>query len=247
MSKPEITFDKGRHSYTVNGQKVPSVTTVLGMLDKPGVAYWTARVTAEGAWKLARRRGYMLPEEPEEFVRDLKRFGYDSRSQMDKAAARGTAVHEVLEGWIKEERIPVATEHPKHVAGYVRGLAKFLIERRPVFYESEVLVGSATHGYAGTRDTVCVLAGAEGRELLDLKTSKRIYPEYFLQVEAYELAGIECEEEPTDRRGVVRVTPTGEYEVRYSCALPKEWLAILAAYKARAALTERARKEERKR
>lgn len=246
MSKPVITFCEKPRGYTVNGTPVPSVTQVLGILDKPALVGWTAKITAEGAWKLARRKGYKMPDEPWQFIRDLKGMGYDHRSYSKDAAARGTIVHTCLEEWIKEGKIPVAGKVPKPAQGYVRGLAKFLIERQPEFLESETVVGSAVHGFAGTRDTVCILKDKQhGRTLIDLKTSKRVYPtSHFPQLRAYEIAGVECGEEPTDKQGILRVGADGTYEIVWSCATDEDFLAVLRCYKAQQALTARAKECE---
>jgi hypothetical protein len=238
-----VVFTEHPRGYEVDGVRVPSVTTALGIIDKPALVGWAARVTAEGAWRLARRKDYTIPDSSWNFIKDLKTYGYDHRSQTTGAADRGTAVHQVLEDWITEQRIPHAGSFPSSVRGYVRGLAKWLTEWHPSFLESEKVVGSAIHGFAGTRDTVCVLQDDKrGRVLLDLKTSKRIYPaSMFPQLIAYEIAGVECGEEPTQSQGIVRVGADGTYEVAWSCAEPEDFLSILRAYKSQQALIERAK------
>lgn len=169
----------------------------------------------------------------------LYRRGLSYRQRTSDAAERGTAIHKILEDWIDAQAIPIAANYPEEWRGYIRGLSKFLRECEPEFTESEIMVGSARYGFAGRRDTVgrCVKARGSltrpGRTLLDLKTSKAIYPtSMFAQLEGYDLGGIECGEDPTDHRAIVQVGEDGSYTVGYSTATHDDFLAYLAALRA---------------
>jgi hypothetical protein len=57
---------------------------------------------------------------------------------------------------------------------------------------------------------------------LDLKTSKGVYPEsHFRQLAAYERAGVECGEDPTDSQGIVRLASDGSYEIKWLQDMPE--------------------------
>jgi hypothetical protein len=61
---PGIDIDyheRPKRKYTLNGEQVPSVTTAIGIVDKPGLKYYAETETAEGARRLARMRGYRFP------------------------------------------------------------------------------------------------------------------------------------------------------------------------------------------
>jgi hypothetical protein len=49
-----------RH-YLVNGQEAVSVTTALGILNKPALLFYAERETADGMRRLAQRKGYQFP------------------------------------------------------------------------------------------------------------------------------------------------------------------------------------------
>lgn len=221
------------HAYTVNGDSVPSVTQVLGILDKPALMNWAARVTAEGAYRLIKRKGYELPSSARDFQDDMRRYGYDHRSQTKAAQERGVDVHTILQDWAESQRLPAISDYPHDRRGYIRGLARFLMEHQPRFVEAERLVASLKHGFAGRRDTVAIVEDLDGRRcLLDLKTSKGIYPSsMFRQLAAYELAGVECGEPPTDMQGIVRVGADGEYEIAWSDATAEDFLSVLRVWK----------------
>ena len=58
-----------------------------------------------------------------------------------------------------------------------------------------------------------IRARVSGRWLLDLKTSKGVYPSYKIQVAAYAQGLYECGYGLVDHAGIVRVTEDGRYEL----------------------------------
>src|ERR1017187_2600108 len=54
-------FTRPYRRYDLNGDKVPSVSQALGILNKPALLYYAERVTAEGVRTLARYKGYRFP------------------------------------------------------------------------------------------------------------------------------------------------------------------------------------------
>jgi hypothetical protein len=233
--------------------EVPSVTTVLGVLEKPALVWWGMKVGVSGMVELARQGEVDLTanmlrhhtadtaaELADEFVDLLTEHRLTVNHVKDKAADRGINVHDALESWCKHGVLPIVEQYPEAERGYIDGLCAFLTAIRNVAEVDgmEVMVGSLEHLYAGRFDLVlnisqpvemvtkCYPKRADkmqeisaGRYLLDLKTSKRVYPTHFLQLEAYEKASIECGYAPTDHRGVVHATADGKYEL----ALNTEW------------------------
>ena len=88
--KIEIGYDdlevengaNGRRYLSPDGQKYPSITTVLGVLSKAGIAAWRARVGDEEANKISHR-----------------------------ASTRGTAVHDLVEKYLDNEELPEVLPH----------------------------------------------------------------------------------------------------------------------------------------
>lgn len=236
-------YEKPYRRYTVNGDAVPSVTTVIGILNKAALPHWAARVTAEGSWKLVRRKGYQIPDSPWQFTSDLKKYGYDHRSATQKAADRGVDVHAVWEAWNERQEIPNASAYPEDRRGYIRALAAFIMEHKPQCLEAEMVVGSAEHGFAGRLDTVVVVQTEDGPSLLDLKTSKGVYPEsHFPQLAGYEIARRECGLVPTERQGILRVGADGSYEVRWSDADAEDFLVLLRAWRSQQRWTRKVKR-----
>ena len=70
MTPPVVEFQaEPRRRYLVNGQPVPSVTQILGVLDKPALVWWAMRVGVEGACQL--QESGSLPSDPEAAVKAL--------------------------------------------------------------------------------------------------------------------------------------------------------------------------------
>lgn len=172
----------------------------------------------------------------------------------DKASTRGVNVHSAFEKWAEDQSYrPVVDTYPETEQGYIRGLIAFLDDLGEVEnVESEVMVGSIQHGFAGRYDlrfasppafdekTVVTKVYPKrdakrsvlptGKFLVDLKTSKGIYPTHALQLAAYEMASVECGYGPTDHRAVVHVTADGKYELVLTHASPEDFLSVLSAH-----------------
>ena len=157
---------------------LPSVTTVLRVVDKSGpLIGWARREVAACA---VRNLDVLVAMRAEggsnAAVTWLKTIPDYAR---DKAADRGTQVHLLAEQIVRGGD----PEVPEELAGHVNAYRAFLRQWSPRFLVVEAMVCSLTHGYAGTADSVADIAGE--RWLLDIKTGNGIYPEAALQLSAY--------------------------------------------------------------
>lgn len=235
--------------YVEDWPVVPSVTEVLGVLDKSAaLVWWAQRIGMQGA--LALMNEGLLHDDLDAMIDLLTQKKITVNHQRDKAGDRGQAVHDALESWARNGHMPDPSIYPPEQEGYVRGLVAFLRDipsAEPV--GAEVLVASAEHGYAGrydlrlrtnaehevvVRQTATKVRRrplAPGLLLADLKTSKSAYPTHALQLAAYELASIESGYEPTEGRGVLLVSPEGHYEFKRAKAQPEDFLAVLEVWR----------------
>jgi hypothetical protein len=175
------------HRYQWNdGPFVPGATSVIRVLDKPGLIQWAKNETAACAV-----RNF-------DFVADLiARGGPDAAARWlsaipdykrDTAAELGSAVHRMAEQIARGEEFEIAAEHLVYIDGYRR----FLEDLTPTSVRVERMVYSE-HGYGGTID---LLARIDGKTtLIDLKTGRsvagingQVYPEIRLQLAAYGMA-----------------------------------------------------------
>lgn len=166
------------HSYYLDGQKLPGVTTILGDgLAKPALVAWGINTTAGYAadhWD-------ELAELPvSKRIEQLKKAPYADR---DAAAKRGTEVHRLAEQLAKGDEVTVPDELAGHVDSYVRFLDEFDVE--PVLLET-ACVSLTKWPYAGTFDAIFDFK-RRGRRLCDVKTARSgVFPDNALQLSAYE-------------------------------------------------------------
>lgn len=203
-----LTRDE-RHVYRWNGgEPLPSVTTIIGVVDKSGpLVGWAKKITAEAAVDhRAEIEGWVTLSGRDGAVSMLKTVAVAER---DRAANRGTEVHTLAEGIARGQEVEI----PEELAPYIASYRQFLVDWSPEYLAAEEMVANLMHGYAGTLDGIAKLAGETW--LLDIKTSKGVYAETALQLAAYGnaqfigRAGTERRFRipPIDRYGVIHVRP----------------------------------------
>lgn len=174
-------INRGRnHSYELDGQKVPGVTTLIGEgMPKKALPYWYARTVAEGVADIDDATLAGIRAAGRQATIDFFK-GYPQRAR-DAAAVRGTRVHTLAEAYSKGERVEV----PDELAGFVEAAVAFLDDWRIAPVVSEVSVASRRWQYAGTLDLIGDVP--DGRRcLFDYKTSASgVWPETAMQLAAY--------------------------------------------------------------
>lgn len=166
------------HGYTIDGHKADGVTTLIGDgLAKPALINWAANITAGYAVDNWAELGEMSVSQRLEV---LKKARY---ADVDQAARKGTAVHELAEHIIHGETVDVPDELRPHVDSAVKFLDEWKI--RPIL--TETVCYSVENFYAGTFDMVITSDLLPGKVILaDWKTSRSgIYGEAALQLSAY--------------------------------------------------------------
>lgn len=142
-----------------NGTVVPGTTTITGLLNKPQLVKW---------------------------ANDLGLEGIDSSKYTDESARIGTLAHAMIEADLKGEAPDLRAYSPEQVSLAENACLSWFEWKKqheivPVAVETQYV--SETLKYGGTVDCYCMLDGKA--TLLDFKTSKAIYQEYFVQLAAY--------------------------------------------------------------
>jgi hypothetical protein len=169
--------------------KYPGVTSVVGMLPKPFLAYWQAKEAAELAVDSIDFIKEMAARDRQGAVDYVK--GAASRYTKRRAKV-GSDAHDLFERMIRGEY--VGRVHPDMVP-YQRHFAEFLDDVQPDLVRAEDVAWSDEHEYAGSFDAVLRLRldengkpdpyGESALVMADWKTSKSTYPEVALQMSAY--------------------------------------------------------------
>jgi hypothetical protein len=175
-------------------EKVPGVTSVIGMLPKPFLAFWNAKMVAELAVDSLPFVGQMAERDRQGAVDWLKNA---ARRYTKLRADVGSAAHDLFERMIRGELI--GRVHPD-LAPYVRHFAEFLEVVNPELVRAEDVAWSDTHKYAGSFDAILRVwldednkptpdrSGTPALLMADWKTSKATYPDVALQMAAYAYA-----------------------------------------------------------
>jgi hypothetical protein len=202
------TYSRRGRQYRIDGAPVLSVTTILDKgFPSKALMYWAANETATAAVNDWDELAQM--DEGDRFDR-LRRAPWEKR---DKAALRGTDIHEFGHRIALGESVDVPEALAQPVAAYARWLDEFdvspVVAERPVFHPQ--------HGWAGTPDLLAEVTTREyGRELwlLDIKTGKGVYESHVLQIAAYRHAvdwlaadGTVSPYPYAERTGAIHVTP----------------------------------------
>lgn len=207
------------HSYTLDGVRLPGVTTILDALRKKGLEEWAGNVTAEAA---VNRWDELATMTHTQKLDTLRRVRWDAR---DAAALNGTQIHALAERLVAGEDVEV----PPAQHGSVQAVARLMdaLGMDPVMRERPVL--HPAHRWAGTFDLLCGIGGTLW--LVDWKTGKGIYPETALQLAAYAHAAYVQREDgtliewvPPERAGAVHITADSAE------LLPIDWAVTEEAY-----------------
>lgn len=209
---PGARRNHGRgHSYTIDGNWVPSITGVQHALAIDNI-YWPAKHAANYAvdhWdaladlKISERR---------------ERIEKSAREYVDERGTIGTRVHSFIHALIVHGEID---EPPDELRGYVEAWEAFDADWQPQALLVEQPVYNRTAGYAGTPDLVADLADGR-RWLLDWKTGlKGLWKEIALQLAAARFgeftvddAGAEQPFPRVDACAGIEIRGDGTYDMR---------------------------------
>ncbi len=218
--KDNFVFDPIKHSYTLDGELLPGVTTVLNTLSKPALIGWAAKMVTEYirdncAWTQDGLKGreYTVSES------ELEKAKTAHAKKRDKAADQGTDIHSLCEEYIKAciARGGSAGSAGAGDKASNEQLMKFVVwaqDNKVIFHESEKKLYSPTHKFAGTCDFVCSI---EGKKYVgDIKTSNGFYGmEGVLQCAGYRIMLEELGENDYIGSVLIRLGKDGSFEELY--------------------------------
>lgn len=176
-------------------ERLWSVTTLIGALDKPALLYWAAEQTAICAVdQLATVQAMVNDGDRADVVKWLRDARFRRPKGERSAAELGTAVHEACEQFALTGTRPDVDDD---VAPFLNQFDAWCDRFQPVYEAAEMTVYHPTYGYAGTCDAFLSVDGV--RCIVDYKTSKKSvdargkatspYPEQVaLQLAAYRYA-----------------------------------------------------------
>jgi len=170
--------EDGIRYYEKDGEKYPSVTSVLGILGKKALVPWAAKCVADYT---ANRLDHSVIYSKSDIVKHLTECRNAWVWESDKASTIGTNVHDMAEAIINPSVECTTTVRCKEEENGMCAFYEWLASHDVKVVETETTIFG--NGYAGRIDLIAYVDGV--LTLVDLKTSKSIYREYRLQVAAY--------------------------------------------------------------
>lgn len=170
--------------YLNSGDAIPGVTTVLSILNKPALVSWANKLGLQGI---------------------------DSTKVKNQAGDVGTITHLLIMGRLTRKEMDLSeysqqdiTTAQQCVKSYAEWEKAHRVE--PILVETPL--SSDIYGYGGTPDCLAMVNGV--LELLDFKTSKGIWNEYFYQLAAYRQLCIEHGHQGLNRARILRFGKEGD-------------------------------------
>ena len=145
-----------------SGDRIPSVTTVLGILAKPALIQW--------AWELGTK-------------------GIDYKAVRDQAGDIGTLAHALIIADLKGDKFDTSEYSAQDIQKAENCLIKYwdwakVNPIKSILLETPLI--SEVYQFGGTVDCFAERQDTKELVLIDFKTGKAIYPEHLYQLSAYE-------------------------------------------------------------
>lgn len=197
---------KSRYYSTPIGE-LPSSTTILSLLNKPALMYWSVKVAIQylgerlndirdGRLELTADNAYKILQEAKQYHEQIK----------TERAGIGTRVHRLIETYIKSQPYQHLLDDQTKTA--FQAFLDWENKYQFSLVRSEQSVWSK-RGYAGTLDCACYLTPPKSKTsklyVVDFKTSKSIYREHILQLASYKYAYEENTKEVVRGVGILRL------------------------------------------
>ena len=158
--------------YWEDDQPFVSVTTVLGVIEKPALRYWA---TKQVYWAMALDPSLSEKEALAAPFRKSK-----------NAMRRGTLVHSMVEAYKHNQEYVDTIAEPTRK--YAQAFYNWVTDNNVEVLVQEKSLVSRRYCYAGTFDLLVRFKNSGRILVVDIKTGRGIYEEVFLQLSAYKHA-----------------------------------------------------------
>ena len=214
------------HAYYADAEgtkKYSGITSVIGVLAKPALIPWAARMAADYVSDALRediQRGY----DREYFDQVILESKSAHTKKKEDAATHGTDAHALVEKYIKNcieiddgRPLSMGNDYSGYDDSYetIRPFIEWAADNVDHFLFSERRMSNIDLFIAGTADFGAVMK--DGKTLIgDFKTSSGVYGiDYFLQCAAYKLIAEKEGDKPYDGCVIVRFGKDGTFDVHY--------------------------------
>lgn len=217
-----LDFNESQHRYTIDGNDIDGVTSVLNIINKPELNDWKVRTSLEYLVdEILKQRSLSKGE--------LTNLSFKARVRGDVianiASEQGTDIHQFIEDYIKGNQLPFDLESVEDTR--LKSFKKFIDDWTPQFEECERVIYSKKYKYCGTLDFT---ARIDNKLYLgDFKSSKALRIHNNFQTAAYQYAYEEETGKKIDGRMIVRLDRSGIPEVVTTTDRKKDFDAFKSA------------------
>ncbi len=148
-------------------------------------------------------------------------YGGIDDSIMERAAVRGTAVHNAIENWVSYGIEDIAPEF----RGYFDGFLAWAKKTSPKFLGTECRLYHKILRYAGTADLPCIVNGK--KTMVDVKTTAQLQEMLArVQLEAY-VKGFESHDVSFEQKAILHLGRDGSHKFEiYPIRDPEAWMTF---------------------
>src|SRR3990167_7665561 len=175
----EYKFNEKEHIHELDGKPLMGVTSVLSVISKPTLIQWAANMACDFIDSARQSEKFKI----EDLGYILKEARTAHKKRKEKAGDWGTKLHEAIEIWIKESKLPTDLDESQMIA--FDNFKNWADEKKVEFLESEKHLYSKEMWLGGIVDLVFRMDGK--KYIGDIKTSSGIYNEAFFQMGGYHL------------------------------------------------------------
>jgi len=208
-----VKFDPTIHEYQVKDiavspdwRVVPSVTTVLSLIDKSkALVPWAARCCQNKFLELVQPGTAYTQEQLETFSYQIKDA---SKEQLEHAGRIGHETHEWIQNYLMAHSgngLFPASPVDEHVRSCCRGAREWIKQAGIRPFAIERILYSRKHQVVGTTDLAAALIVGGRTAICDWKSSNRLHDSYKLQLAAYRSIYAEMTNVFLDDRWLIRL------------------------------------------
>lgn len=219
-----------RRRYLLDGNELPSVSSITDTLSKPALYWWYETQGLIGGAQAALQG--LLDTVPVEEWPDVCRLAGLGVASSD-AAPRGTAIHAGLDLMSRTGEPPNAADYPEAWRPWLKGAVRAWLSLDPERIESELIVCNPELGYAGRFDFYGRCHGR--RTLVDWKSTNggRVYDVSHYSTQGYAACFEACGLEYPERIVIVSFDADGNFEP-IECEVSSEaWATLVRVYRER--------------
>lgn len=237
-----LEYKDSSHRYKVsdNGSKpeqVPSVTTILNILNKPAILEWAVRVVCDDVESNLRALIAGNSFSVDQIFKVITEARSAHTRLKEEAAEIGVSTHDWLAGYWRavmagnQASYLVNMPEEGHVQNCINAALNWFAEHeiKPLYVECPQY--SREYKISGRSDFIGIVDGRMA--VIDYKSTKSLYPEIALQMAAYARFHLEEYKNAThfDRYGLRLNKETGDFEARKYMDLESDWDTFLACFK----------------